>query len=75
MYDIYRDSWTICPSRLVNGANHSSICLNGKLFIFFGSQGVNHGDYNSLKSIERLDAQAFIEGKSVEWMLIKLPPQ
>ena len=57
MYDIERDTWSLCPQRLKQNAYHSSLCVNSKLFIFFGNYGGNPS-----KTIERFDAQAHIRG-------------
>ena len=51
MYDIERDIWSECPQRLKQNSYHSSLCVNGKLFIFFGSYGGN-----PRSTIERFDA-------------------
>ena len=37
LYDIKRDVWSACPPRSFKLKDHKGICLDGKLFIFFGS--------------------------------------
>ena len=62
MYDIEHDSWKQCPERPNSGANHSSLCLKGKFYIFYGSHGGMCGSAAKNKDVERFDAQAFIGG-------------
>ena len=75
MYNIMQDCWVACPERKVSGANHSSLCLGRKLYIFFGSHGGMCGVNVPQSSIERMDAQAFVEGQSVQWEMVKMPPE
>ena len=76
MYDIQRDTWSAMPERWHEGANHSSVCLNGKLYIFFGSHGGMCGVNVPQATIERFDARAFIAGKrGVQWEKVALPPE
>ena len=35
-YDIKRGKWSTCPPLLFANVNHSSCCLDGKLYLFFG---------------------------------------
>ena len=65
MYEIARDAWSECPSRNFMRANHTSLCLGRMLYVFFGSDCLIPGVKTPMKSIERLDVQAHIEGRSV----------
>ena len=37
MYDILKDSWSVCPERQQKGSVQSSFCVDGKLYLLFGS--------------------------------------
>ena len=36
MYDIERDAWSDCPERKSSSENQNGMCVDGKLFLFFG---------------------------------------
>ena len=88
MYDIKRNKWSHCPGRkgrflhentlLVENesTNHSSVCLNGKIFLFFGELcigGFPSGERSNF--FERWDVQAHLEGRPNEWEMLLLPPK
>ena len=66
-YDIKRNIWSACPKRFtLHGHmnenvtyNHCSLCVNGKLYLFFGQQ---LDSPTPSSEIEKIDIQAHIEG-------------
>ena len=66
-YDIERNSWSECPKRFTERGhtseyttyNNSSLCVNGKLYLFFGEQ---IDDHTPSPAVEKLDIKAHIEG-------------
>lgn len=70
MYDIERDTWSDCPERKSSSENQNGMCVDGKLFLFFGRKRVAPKQIESF--IEKFDIQAHIAGQTVEWENIKL---
>ena len=35
-YDIKQDEWSTCPDLQYEYINHSSVCINGNVYLFFG---------------------------------------
>ena len=78
MYNIEEKEWTNCPDLKYAYINHSSVCVNGKVYLFYGQSKTYEDElYNwaPSDSIERLDVEAHIEGQSVEWEGVVIPPE
>ena len=62
-YDIGAGKWSTCPSRMYAYINHSSLCVNGKLYLFFGQYKGRKKKISTLISsdvIEMFDIKAHI---------------
>ena len=67
-YDIEANKWSTCPKLLYDYINHSSLCVNGKLYHFFGQYVGDRDGITTLISsnvIEKLDFKAHISGHNV----------
>ena len=75
MYDVRNDTWSDCPKRKQKGGDHSTFCLNDKLYIFISEMEGNRPrtDIPFHKTIERLDVKAHIQGQTVAWEQWVLP--
>ena len=69
-YNIAARKWSTCPNLIYRYINHSSLCVNGKLYHFFGQYEGLRGELHCLipsNVIEKLDFKAHISGHDVEW--------
>lgn len=73
MYDIERDVWSVLPNRKYDVGHREGICLDGKLYLLFTLN--DEGPMKGITLIEKFDIQAHIEGKTVHWEDIILPPE
>ena len=71
MYDIKNDAWSFAPSMNVGRSKHTSLVVGQMIYNFLGWSFAKRGE-SRLDSLERLDAEAHINGESVEWQLIDL---
>ena len=62
MYDIKNDTWSFAPSMNVGRYNHTSLVIGRMIYNFLGSNIAKRGE-SRLDSLERLDAEAHINGE------------
>ena len=67
--------WSACPKRKHNTTDHESVCVGGKLFLFFAKYVVGKRSRHNVSIIEKFDIQSHIEGKSVQWEDFYLPSE